>query len=483
MKKLLLATTAIAGVGLMAGEALAQAPAITGTGGPLRLGIGGYFQAYMVGGYQSDHGQFPGATIPVGGSGGAFTNPGAGASPIANFSAGNTASPGAHRRNFDLKREAEVWFTGETKFDNGLIVGVQVELEASTCSDQIDESYLWFAGSWGRVLLGSTNGAAYKLAVGAPAIDANFDGQDPNYRIFNTGAGFGDPRLAGSSNGNQLDKYVPDIASDSEKITYLSPRIFGFRGGVSWTPDNTEEASSGQAGAKGGTFAGMPANNCNPTNANISIGGLGATGGAATAAGIPCVFPVWGDVISAGLNYEGNLGPVFLQAFVGGDYGFLESVPFSALKGIYGDEWQYQAGVDVGVAGFHLGGGYYYGNNGSGGTSGQRSYSAGLTYTMGPLTVGGTYFYSQHNRATYVVAPAITGAGAVSAVMVPVHSEALQRIVVGARYDLAPGVDIRASVQSYELRADQTGAAGGTTGSNANNNHALFGVIGTIVRF
>src|SRR6185437_14626404 len=128
MKKVLLATTALAAAGLFAGEAFAQAPAISSTGGPLRLGIGGYFQAYGVLGFQS-------------------SDPG---------------QPGAHTRNYDLKREAEVWFTGETKFDNGLIVGAQVELEASTCSDQIDESYLWFAGNWGRVLLGSTNAAAYK---------------------------------------------------------------------------------------------------------------------------------------------------------------------------------------------------------------------------------------------------------------------------------------------------------------------------------
>ena len=48
MRKILLATTALAGVGLLAGEAFAQAPAISTTGGPLRLGVGGYFQAYGV---------------------------------------------------------------------------------------------------------------------------------------------------------------------------------------------------------------------------------------------------------------------------------------------------------------------------------------------------------------------------------------------------------------------------------------------------
>lgn len=56
---------------------------------------------------------------------------------------------GADRRSFDIKREAEIFFSGRVRLDNGLTVGVQVELEAETCSDQIDESYLFFEGGWG----------------------------------------------------------------------------------------------------------------------------------------------------------------------------------------------------------------------------------------------------------------------------------------------------------------------------------------------
>src|SRR5262245_21978026 len=95
MKKFLLATTAIAGVGLMAGQAMAQAPAISSTGGPLRLGVGGYFQAYGV----------------------LFNGTNSSAAPGTPGSLGGVE---AHKTNVDLKREAEVWFTGETKFDNGL---------------------------------------------------------------------------------------------------------------------------------------------------------------------------------------------------------------------------------------------------------------------------------------------------------------------------------------------------------------------------
>ena len=66
-------------------------------------------------------------------------------------------------------------------------VGVHVELEAEVSGDQINESYLYFQGNFGKVIVGSENSAAYLLSVGAPTVDPNFDGADPNYRIFQPG--------------------------------------------------------------------------------------------------------------------------------------------------------------------------------------------------------------------------------------------------------------------------------------------------------
>src|SRR3546814_8833431 len=60
-------------------------------------------------------------------------------------------------------------------------VGLDVQLEAETCGDQIDESYLWFQGDFGKLVLGSENSAAYLMSYGAPAADSAFDGADPNY--------------------------------------------------------------------------------------------------------------------------------------------------------------------------------------------------------------------------------------------------------------------------------------------------------------
>jgi predicted porin len=388
MKKILLATTAVAAVALASGDAYAQSSAA----GPIKLGLGGYFQFYGVFGQQDD----------------------------------GVGEPGAFRHNFDFKREAEIFFTGQTKLDNGLIVGVDVQLEAESCTDQIDESYIWFQGNWGRLILGSENSAAYLLAVGAPTVDANFDGQDPNYRLP-TLLGTGDPRSLAGGGTSAIDAYVVNLTGDSEKITYLSPRIAGFRAGVSYTPDNSEEGTQGgQISSKGGSFAGMPFNN-NPGT--------------------------WSNDIAVGLNYENKLGPVDLLAGVGYEYGFLESgtIPPDIFK----DRQAWQAGVDLGFAGFHLGGGYYNDNNGYDVDGTQRSWAVGLTYTMGPLTLGGSFFDSKRDRAA------------------PTADEKLKRYVVGARYAVGPGVDLRGSVQRYDYDG----------GSAATDNDAWFGVLGTTLTF
>jgi outer membrane protein OmpU len=476
MRKILLATTAIAGVGLMAGQALAQAPAISSTGGPLRLGIGGYFQFYGVAASGTVSGVAPGTPGSLGG--------------VEN-----------HKVNFDIKTEGEVWFTGETKFDNGLIVGAQVELEASTSGDQIDERYIWFSGDWGRIIAGSTNSAPYKLAVGAPAIDANYDGQDPNYRLQAgqnsfAGGNTGHPRLIGSAAAQEISQRIVDISADSEKITYLSPRFFNLRFGASYTPTNTEEASAGQAGAKLGTFAGLSPNNCNPANATIPTQVASATGAlsAGTLIGNPCTFPAWNNLVAAAVNHEGTYGPVFLQAYGGFEYGQLVEIPNPALAGLFSDRESYGAGFDAGLFGAHVGFDYLFDNNGSH-LEMQNTWATGATYTMGPLTVGASYMDSRAHRALYspgvtTTALAASTGGAVAQVpttgvtaLVPASAERVNRILVGARYDLAPGVDLRLAYHYYQVRDCTTCTLATDGGPGAHTNFLNVVTFGTVVRW
>jgi hypothetical protein len=397
-----------------AAAALLVAPpagAQTSSAGPIRLGLGGYFSFYAVGAWQND----------------------------------GEGHPGENRHNFDIKREAEIFFTGQTKLDNGLTVGVDVQLEAESCSDQIDESYIWFQGRWGRLILGSENSAGYLLAVGPPTADNRFDSLDPDFRLYNRGATAGDPRIASTGFQSVPDVWVPVTSGDSEKITYLSPSIAGFRAGISFTPDNSEEGTQGgQVESKGGSFAGMPLDNT-PTQ--------------------------WSNLVSVGVAYDGKLGPVDLQA--GGSYeiGFREGDETQTVGGFtsrYGNRNAYSGGINVGYAGVKLGGAYFVDDNGidctfvggvcSGGGT-QRSWGLGLTYTLGPLTLGTSYLHSMRDRD-------------------PVgRAERLERYLVGARYAVGPGVDLRGSVQYYDNKA----ALG--PDDTINDNNGTFVVLGTVLTF
>src|SRR5690606_2421378 len=80
--------------------------------------------------------------------------------------AGYSDQDTADLRDFDLKRKSEIFFEGETTLDNGLTVGYHGELfqeNSATGDENLEASYLYMSGNWGRVNVGRENGAAYLL--------------------------------------------------------------------------------------------------------------------------------------------------------------------------------------------------------------------------------------------------------------------------------------------------------------------------------
>ena len=140
-------------------------------------------------------------------------------------------------QDVDILRQTEVHFGGETTLDNGLTVGAHIEasadIETGGTDDRdgfaIDESYAYFAGSWGRVNFGDEDGAAYLLQVAAPSADDNIDGIR---QFINPTSTTGSEAILG------VFDYDNDFAGDLDKLTYLSPVFNGFQAGVSYTPDN-----------------------------------------------------------------------------------------------------------------------------------------------------------------------------------------------------------------------------------------------------
>ena len=134
-------------------------------------------------------------------------------------------------RDLDILRETEVHFGGETTLDNGLTVGAHIEAATDAGEGfEIDESYVYFAGTWGRVNFGAEDGAAYLLQVAAPSADDNIDGirQYINPVTFT---------------GTAID-YDNDLSTKSDKVTYLSPVFSGFQAGASFTPEAGDASRS-----------------------------------------------------------------------------------------------------------------------------------------------------------------------------------------------------------------------------------------------
>lgn len=172
MKNVLLAGTALLGVAIFAAPAQAQ----------LNLDLGGHFRGYVV--YSDDE-------------------------------------AGSDLVEYDLRRDVEIHFTGETTLDNGLTVGVHVEqfVGDDSLANTTDEVYAYFSGNWGRVNFGSEDGAAYLLQVAAPSADSNVDGLRTNIQAIDTAV--------------VLDYAHADF-KNTDRLTYLTPKFNGFQAGVSY---------------------------------------------------------------------------------------------------------------------------------------------------------------------------------------------------------------------------------------------------------
>src|SRR5690606_24129692 len=325
-------------------------------------------------------------------------------------------------RSHDFFREAEIHFKGEVALDNGMKVGLDVQLEAETCGDQIDESYLWFQGDFGKVVLGSENSAAYLMSYGAPAADANFDGADPNYAWAPFADKFGESTFA----------YAPNMTSDSEKITYFSPRFGGFGFGVSYTPDNTEDQGSSAI----------------PARDNDSAAYAGRTGASAQS-----------DIVELGVNYEQKFDGFGVLA--GLTYGFANDVERGAqLPGDPDEKKQreWSAGLNLTFGGFTVGGGYWWNNGGLSSDGDYEAYTAGLAWANGPLRLAASYMNYEIESGNV---------GGRFAVENPGDDLEMDRYVVGASYVYAPGMQVRGTIQYWDWDGED----------------ALAGIVGTVITF
>lgn len=360
MKKLLLGSTALAAAGLMSASALAA--------DPIRVTINGYYQWYFVAGAWDSN------------------------------SVGSVAAPGfpAQRdgRGVSIRQEGEIWFNGITKLDNGTTVGFRIELEAYEFGDQVDEHYLFFSGDWGRVEAGATNGVMSKMVYGTPSALPGFGFISQNFN-FHTGW----TTNTAVSTAIQDDRHI----GDANKISYFTPRFAGFQVGVSYAPEY-------QPG----------------TNGNVCA----ATGGSSTSFGVCTKNDVgqWKNAVQVAVNYLATFNSVNLALYGGVHHATPEvkNSPVNVIASIGAtaradDWWHWLVGANVTFQGFSIGGNIGKDNNGTRENTDTWMYTAGVTYTTGPWTVGGGWRHYRREVPGF-------------------NDDKVHQFELGANYRIGPGI-------------------------------------------
>jgi len=136
--------------------------------------------------------------------------------------------------------DTEVHFLGSTTLDNGLTFGVNIQLEGNTNSDQIDESYLFVASSFGRVEIGSENTAFYKMQFAAPAVGLGLNTGDQN-GFANSSSGINGSQ--GFVRGPFASTFVEiNRVNNARVVSYYTPSFSGFKFGASYRPTTSGDA-------------------------------------------------------------------------------------------------------------------------------------------------------------------------------------------------------------------------------------------------
>lgn len=343
MQKPLLAAATAAALALAAPAALA--------GGGVRLDLGGYFKGYL--GY---------ADQDENGAGGAETD------------------------DIGYLQDSEIHFTGETVLDNGLTVGAHFEAntDRGDADSNMEESFVYLSGSWGRAQLGADDGAAYLLQVTVPSADENYDGIRQTVNPFSYGSGVVPASLAGRASWD----YSQNPTGYTEKLTYLSPSFAGLQVGATYAPD------------------------VEPSDADRSYG-----------------FPLDGDgTLGAGyegaLRYEGEIGEVGFA--LGAGYSLVEVEDGAGAGTDDRDVWN--VALDLGFRGFGLGAAYKSDDQEHlGADRGRDTVVVGADYTVGPYRFGASWFSEEEEMSAST-------------------NLETNRYTGGAVYEYGPGLTFRGSL-------------------------------------
>jgi len=345
MKKLLMGTTAICGLGTLGADPTAA--------DGIQLRLGGYqYVLFSVGAINEGSG-FPDADFnPTG-----------------------------------LWNDGEVWFLGESQLDNGIEFGFNAQLEINNSPDRIDEAYIYVESDFGRIVAGSENTAAYIMHYAAPNVGLVINsGWQTVFVPAPDGIGQLTRRPGGST--------FLDSGNDEASLTYYTPRIEGFQLGLTYQPTIFNNG------------AGYGASNAGPVEANeetqyrngfaAGVNFVESFDGISIAGAAGYRRSVASDVVARNGfdNYQsvslgGNIS--YAGVTVGGSYAnSIDGQVFGSSPGSFssdeGHAWD--AGISYAAGPWAVGGSFILGSvENSVADPGQqvvRTAQVGATYALGP---------------------------------------------------------------------------------------------------
>ena len=351
MKKILLGSTAIVAAGMIASVPSADAAS------KMKLGLGGYMEQWI-----------------------GFTSGDDGASQ--DYSGVNIVS------------DPEVFFKGKTKLDNGLTIGVNVQLEATQNGDQIDEQYMTVSGAFGQIIIGDENSAMYKMHYAPSDYGIGTNSGDVTSWNKPVSDAEGDSiAMGGHYRAPFGATYIePDAINDAAKISYFTPRVSGFQLGVSYAPDAAQD------------------NNSQPNRDAVNS-----------------------DYIMVGANFVQKMGG--LSVGISGGYG---TVTDAAEGGTEPEATSF--GIKMGMNGISAG--VSYAHFADSGSKDAEGINAGVAYSSGPMGVSVAYYHGEKDGTGTLGAGTLDGQAEVDA------------FHLSAKYAMGPGVTLAGTLGHSTYSSD-----------------------------
>lgn len=330
-------------------------------------------------------------------------------------------------REHGVAREGEIHFRGQTTLDNGIKVGVRVELEAETSPDQIDNSYIFFDGGFGRVELGSTWGPGVTMFYGGTGHVIPGHGNFAAIQHI--------PGQPWGGGGGYFATYNYRLDFTTDKVAYYTPRWAGLQIGAAYTPDDKLTV-----GLTPDPTAGPMEESGTALNADSNAG--------------------QSQVMTIAANYLRDIGPVGVAIF--GSYTTADAEPVAA-----DDSSAWGGGIQLTYQGFGIGGSFLRQTNIGGVPSRDRDeFEVSGSYSTGRWEFGIAYQHLEQEQGAV-----LTLAG--------FDEDEGDYFSIGVTYELGPGILIAGGVQHYDYRSAR--APGGLP-HTPDGEHTVL-LLGTAVSF